>query len=359
MKKIIAYYLPQFHEFKENNEWWGEGYTEWNNVKSAKPLFKGHIQPRIPIDGYYDLTKIDTLVSQVNLAKKYGVYGFCLYHYWFEGKLLMEKPSEILLENKAININFCFSWANHNFHNKVQFKKRVLLIEQTYGELEDWKRHFDYLAAFFQDKRYIKIKNKPVFILYDAKNIFKVSEMMKYFNFRSKELGFDGIHFTNTLKDRLDVEISSINEFDSQVEYQPYFSNYYNTFRSRLYDFKRLLCKDIFKKPLKLQSNKVWHNIVRSTPKNGVQTFIGAYTSWDTSPRWKERGIIHIGGSKELFRKYMEIQNNRSSESIGDFLFITAWNEWGEGAYLEGDSQNNYMYLEVISELFGNHNNKI
>jgi hypothetical protein len=354
-KKVIAFYLPQFHTFKENNEWWGDGYTEWNNVKNATPLFSGHLQPRIPLEGYYDLSTVKDIQNQALLAKKHNIHGFCFYHYWFEGKLLMNKPAELLLSNLDININFCFSWANHNFHNKVQYKQRILLLEQTYGGKDDWINHFDYLLTFFKDDRYIKVNNKPMLILYDSKNIPNLLEMMSFFNSRALASGFSGIHFVNTLKDYLDVDVSSKFDFAAQVEYQPYFSNYYNILKSKFYDLRRIFYKDFLKKPLLLDTKKVWKNIVRSTPKNKIDTYIGAYTGWDTSPRWGSRSIIHINGNLECFAKNFEYQINRNASNLGEFVFITAWNEWGEGAYLEPDQSNKYAYLETVKSIMDIH----
>ena len=143
--KIIAFYLPQFHEFRENDEWWGKGFTEWTNVKSAKPLYKGHNQPKVPYgEKYYNLLDTETLRWQSKLAKEYGVYGFCYYHYWFDGKMLMNRPMELLLENTDITQKFCICWANEKWTKAWAKKERTVLIDQTYGNEKDWKEHFEY-----------------------------------------------------------------------------------------------------------------------------------------------------------------------------------------------------------------------
>ena len=144
--KIIAFYLPQFHCFPENDAWWGTGFTEWNNVRSAQPLFKNHNQPRVPLDNnYYDLTETENLRWQAHLAQKYGVYGFCYYHYWFNGKLLMEKPMEQMLSDKEIQLPFCICWANENWTKAWAKRSKEVLIAQNYENKEDWKKHFEYL----------------------------------------------------------------------------------------------------------------------------------------------------------------------------------------------------------------------
>ena len=164
--KIIAFYLPQFHSFPENDEWWGKGFTEWTNVKRAKPSFKGHYQPRIPLNkNYYNLTDVNALKWQADIAKKYGVYGFCYYHYWFDGHMLMEKPMEIMLQNKEVDLPFCICWANENWTKAWAQHSRKVLIAQTYGDKKDWEKHFYYLLPFFKDKRYIYKDGMPIFVI--------------------------------------------------------------------------------------------------------------------------------------------------------------------------------------------------
>ena len=165
--KIIAFYLPQFHNIPENDEWWGNGFTEWTNVKKAKPIFEGHQQPKVPLNNnYYNLLDDNVKVWQADLAKKYGVYGFCYYHYWFNGKMLLEKPMEQMLENKEVDIPFCISWANEPWTKAWVGDEKKMLIAQEYGQEEEWKEHFMYLLPFFKDERYIKKDGKPFFIFY-------------------------------------------------------------------------------------------------------------------------------------------------------------------------------------------------
>ena len=159
--KIIAFYLPQFHNIPENDEWWGDGFTEWTNVKKAKPLYEGHMQPRVPLGGnYYNLLDDNVKIWQADLAKKYGVYGFCYYHYWFNGKMLLEKPMEQMLANKEVDIPFCICWANEPWTKAWVGDERKLLIAQEYGQEEEWKQHFMYLLPFFKDERYITKNGK-------------------------------------------------------------------------------------------------------------------------------------------------------------------------------------------------------
>ena len=159
--KIIAFYLPQFHRIPENDKWWGEGFTEWTNTKSSKPLFKGHDQPKEPLnDNYYNLLDKDTRKWQGELAKKYGIYAFCYYHYWFNGKLLLQKPIEKMLNQNEPNLPFCMCWANEPWSRSWDGREKEVIMPQAYGEKKQWKKHFDYLLPFFKDTRYIKVGNK-------------------------------------------------------------------------------------------------------------------------------------------------------------------------------------------------------
>ena len=263
MTRIIALYLPQFHEIPENDEWWGEGHTEWRSCKNAVPLFRKHYQPRIPLnEHYYDLTDPKEQEWQSRIAMAYGIDGFCYYHYWFQGKLLLEKPAEMMLKNIKVKIPFCFSWANHSWTNSLRKKGRHFLIKQEYGDKDDWIKHFYYLLPFFKDKRYIKISAKPVIIIYDAANIPCWDEMQACWEKLSKENGIDGIYYISTLKLIGDQSFAEHHGFDAQFEYQPRYS--VGMGRKTIYAFqyntRRLVCRDILKKYL-VQNTKTYETI--------------------------------------------------------------------------------------------------
>ena len=201
--KILAMYLPQFHRVLENDEWWGNGFTDWVSAKKAKPLYEGHYQPHVPLgENYYNLLNKDVMVWQAELMKKYGVDGMCIYHYWFkDGRKILEKPAENLLQWKEIEMPFCFCWANETWARSwAQIQganswadmyeqyaadgsdqsQKAILLEQQYGEKKDWKKHFDYLNMFFRDERYIKIDDKPIFDFYKTADISCLDEMICY-----------------------------------------------------------------------------------------------------------------------------------------------------------------------------------
>jgi hypothetical protein len=215
MKKY-AFFLPQFHEIEENNKWWGKGFTEWVNVKKAKPLYKDHLQPKEPEDGYYNLLDKNTVIHQTSLIHKYGIDGMIYYHYYFKGKKLLEKPVENLLRWKEINQPFFFCWANHSWI-KSWNGTQEMLQEQVYGDEIDWENHFNYLLPFFKDKRYIKKDNKPLFMIF--KSIFKEKDdIFNFFNNKCKENGFDGIYIINSCNDLKEFDINS----HAQTEYSTY-----------------------------------------------------------------------------------------------------------------------------------------
>ena len=192
--KIIAFYLPQFHTIPENDKWWGKGFTEWVNVKNAKPLFEGHCQPRVPLgNNYYDLLDIKTIEWQSELAEKYGIYGFCFYHYWFNGRMLLEKPIEMYRNDKNCRTHYCICWANEDWTNQWTTEKPKTFIKQTYGGRDEWKQHFDYFLPYFKDDRYIRIDNKPLLVFYSPEKIKDLPDIIDLWDDMAKENGFKGI----------------------------------------------------------------------------------------------------------------------------------------------------------------------
>lgn len=185
--------LPQFHTFPENDKWWGKGFTEWTNTKKAMPLFPKHYQPRTPLINCYDLTKKENILWQMETAKKYGVYGFCYYHYWFNGKLLMEKPLEIM-RNLDERLPYCLCWANEPWTRAWDGKTKEILMPQEYGGKKEWENHLNYLLTFFNDEKYIKIDNKPVLLLYKASSIIDCDSMIDFWNDSCVKHGFSGIY---------------------------------------------------------------------------------------------------------------------------------------------------------------------
>lgn len=354
MIKIIALYLPQFHETAENNKWWGKGFTEWDNCKRAVSRKKNNYQPRVPLnENYYNLLNENDQINQANIAKKYGVSGFCYYHYWFCGKLLLQKPMENMLSNKKIDIPFCISWANHSWMNKNNKFNQVTLLKQEYGDKEDWIKHFYFLLSYFKDERYIKVEDKPMLVIHDSPSIVCWVEMKQVWDELAKQNGLNGIFYVNTLKNDKDIDFSTEGNFDAQFECQPTFAlNAKRKFnKTYFWNLERIIYRDILNKVYQYDYDKVWKFVFKKTSTNNVTTYLGAYNDWDIIPRWGDRGNFHSGASPEKFEKYLKQQVNRAKKlDKSEFLFINAWNEWSEGAYLEPDEKYGYKYLEAVKQ---------
>lgn len=345
--KIIAFYLPQFHEIPENNEWWGKGFTEWTNTKKAVSFFKDHNQPKTPLnDNFYSLLDINTLKWQADLAHKYGVYGFCYYHYWFNGKKLLERPMEMLLKHKEIDMPFCISWANETWSRTWSGKESEILIQQTYGAKEDWESHLQYLLPFFRDERYIKKDGQPVFILYKAAKIDKCEEMIQYWNTRLQDYNLPQLYTIETLSGA--QKKKACKDTQSALEFEPMY-----TIRNKMlwYKYKREIIGRLqlwrIGVYIKLRYDKICGCIVNRKSDN----YMGLFPGWDNTARKGKKAMIVIGNDPDKFEKYLRKQYIKSAQQNKEFIFINAWNEWAEGAYLEPDVRNGYEYLEAVQKV--------
>lgn len=348
--KVLAMHLPQYHSIPENDEWWGKGFTDWINVKKAKPLFKGHQQPVVPLNNnYYDMTDINTINSQAQMARKYGVYGFCYYHYWFNGKMLLEKPCEILKDHKEVDINYCFCWANETWARTWDGKEKDILIQQAFGGKKDWKAHIEYLIPFFKDNRYIKIDNRPVMFFYSCIRIEDFNQMIDYWNGILESQGLNKIYvveFVNSFNNGKN-EINS----DVLVEFQPHCVTRYTV--SNLIKAKRLICKKAGLTDF-LSYDYVWKKLINNKEKyNGKKLWRSAFVGFDNTPRKGKKGMVIKDSAPDKFKEYLsELVNDTKRNYDDSFLVINAWNEWAEGAVLEPTEQNGYSYLEAIKTVF-------
>ena len=361
--KIIANYLPQYHEIPENDKWWGKGFTDWIAVKKAEPLFTGHRQPRVPLNkNYYDLSKVENIRWQANLAKKYGIYGFGIYHYWFSSDLqLLQTPSEIILEHKDIDINFMFIWDNYtwkrtwsklatgnvwapsfdgdNTDNSNMKDSNGILAELKYGNQKDWECHFNYLLKFFMDDRYIKIDNKPVFAFYQPRNNFAVIKgMVDYWDLLAKKHGFAGIMC-------LSKDILYPAKLERRMKYTPF------QMTTPFLFLKYKIKSNIYKKREKIavwDYDEVWKDILFEARLSSKKSYLCGFVDYDDSPRRGNKSRIIIGGTTEKFKKYMSRLIQISKRQNKEFVFLMAWNEWGEGSYLEPDTKYQYKYLEAL-----------
>lgn len=347
--KVLAFYLPQFHRVKENDEWWGEGFTEWTTVKAAEKLFDGHNQPRVPLNqNYYDLTEHDTMAWQAGLMHKYRIDGMCMYHYWFEnGRRILEKPAENLLGWKDIPMPFCFCWANETWSRTWEKFTDVnvwvgkdspernphesnILLKQTYGREKDWEEHLRYLLPFFKDSRYIKLDGKPVFCIFKPGQIFQLWEMVSYFNRRAMDNGFPGIYIIGMEEGQKDgMDAACIRQpYCAVQEYQKRHGYTWQGLKVYPYDE---VCK------------------IQMEEKAGdAKTYFCCAVDFDSTPRMGNNGLLLQGASPEKFYGFFRDGYRKSLRSGNEFVFLNAWNEWGEGMYLEPDEKYGCQYLEAV-----------
>ncbi|WP_240056533.1 glycoside hydrolase family 99-like domain-containing protein [Bacillus mesophilum] len=343
--KLIAFYLPQFHEIPENNMWWGKGFTEWTNTKKAEPLFHEHYQPRIPFEqNYYDLTDSSVRNWQAELAKSFGIYGFCYYHYWFKGKLLLETPLQEVLKLSEPDFPFCLSWANEPWTRKWDGSENEVLMPQDYGDENDWQEHFEYLKQVFSDDRYIKVDGKPIFLIYRPQIIPDCDKMLDYWDDLAKKSGWNGMYFIETLNGFPKKKL--FKNFQAAVEFEPHYTmalgeadNAWRVMESFEHKSKHVLDYD-----------EVWSNILDRNPIL-PNTIPGAFVDWDNTARLGQNSTVYEGASPEKWKDYLSKQLIRAREvHNSEFLFINAWNEWAEGAYLEPDMKYGFNYLEAVKD---------
>ncbi len=356
--KVIALYLPQFHEFPENNRWWGEGYTEWTAVKKAEPVFKGHIQPKHPEGGYYDLVKDqpETFIRQAELAKEYGIYGFSFYQYYFKGKMLMEKPMEILRSHPEVDIRYCITWANETWTRTWYGLDEDILMKQEYGNEEDWRHHFLYNLNFFKDERYIKKDNKPVFMIYRTFDIDCLKEMKEKWDSWAKEEGFDGIFWIGG-KTAGEAEKRE-GLLDAYYYFEPGYTLKHDLgkFRSLIYNVKvaagtvrnRFLSKGGQKiLERRIPVDWIYERIISREYRDNE--YPGIIAEWDNTPRRGYKGLVYTGTKGSKLKKALKFLKERE-ELKDSFIFLNAWNEWGEGAMIEPTLEKGREYLNAVKE---------
>lgn len=347
--KVIAFYLPQFHPTPENNKWWGNGFTEWTNTARAVPLFSGHYQPHIPADlGFYDLRCPETRAAQAELAREYGVAGFCYYHYWFSGRRILERPFDEVLESGEPDFPFCLCWANHSWSTVWQGTDDTL-IRQDYPGWEDHRAHFDYLLRAFRDPRYMTVNGKPIFVVYDPDAIPEVRKFVDFWNALAIEAGLPGLHF---------VGVSHRNEswnpcergFDaSTMQALPVRNGRIprRYWRTKL----KLLLKGNQHELSIYDYKEVLPSLLRPKPVDWVDYPL-ALPCWDNTPRSGMRGLVLHGSTPDLFRKHFQQAIARVSDkpAAEQIIFLKAWNEWAEGNYIEPDLKWGHGYLETIRD---------
>lgn len=347
--RLIAFYLPQFYPTPENDEWWAKGFTEWTNVGNAKPLFKGHYQPRVPADlGYYDLRMPEVREMQAQMAKESGIEGFCYWHYWFNGRRLLDRVFSEVVESGTPDFPFCLCWANHSWYQKTwdPQKPDKLLIEQTYPGIEDYKAHFYAMLPAFKDPRYMKVNGSLIFGLFAPLDIPDFIVFKETWNRLAVENGLEGFYFFGFTFARKNVEKIRLAGYDSIV-FDPVKEltdniSFVNKVKRKLLNIPYLIRYSDY-------VDNLLSNLVVSSKDHPCIN-----PNFDHSPRSAYRGVIlHESSPKkwaDLCRRVFDQCKKRSAEE--NLVFIKAWNEWGEGNYLEPDLKYGTEYCDKLKEAY-------
>lgn len=353
---VIAFYLPQFHPTEDNDKWWGKGFTEWTNVGKARPLYPGHYQPKVPADlGYYDLRLPEVREKQAELARMAGIEAFCYYHYWFGGgKQELEYPFNEVLNSGKPDFPFCLCWANESWHAKFWNKdgtcKKKVLIEQRYIGERDYIYHFQSLLDAFRDKRYYKIDDKPVFMLYRPLEFLDVANFISTWRNLAKENNINDIYFIAQTTMRADIDRILSLGFDA-VNYVGLWEwKSRNLFCSKL---KRYFFSKILNIPyIHRYSDMVNKLSLMNREYEDSKVFPTIIPNWDHTPRSGVGGYVLHGSTPNLFQKHVRtVLNNMRNKSINRrYLFLKSWNEWGEGNYMEPDLKYGCRYINVLSK---------
>jgi Glycosyltransferase WbsX len=352
---LIAFHLPQFHPIPENDRWWGKGFTEWTNVTRAKPMFVGHDQPHLPADlGFYDLRLPEARAAQAELAREYGIHGFCYYHYWFNGRRLLERPFNDILDSGEPDFPFCLCWANEPWSRRWLGEERDILMPQSHSP-EDDLAHGRWLARAFADRRYIRVDDRPVFLVYRPAHL--AEPLAAVARIREAVMG-EGL--PNPLMVGVDAHCPGTDcrtfgfdltmAFEPQLGVLPMFMRDGSNVRRLVQNAIR---RGVPNGRLKLydegEARRTIKRIARPFPH-----YRCAFVSWDNSPRRGADGIIMVGGSPELFEADLRstIESARGDGPPGDaIVFVNAWNEWAEGNHLEPDRKHGRAYLEAVRKV--------
>ena len=341
--RLIAFYLPQYHPIPENDSWWGKGFTEWTSVAKAKPLFRGHYQPHLPADlGFYDLRLSEARSAQAQLAREHGIYGFCYYHYWFNGKLLLERPFNDVLASGQPDFPFCLCWANENWTRAWDGLEHDILIAQRY-HVEDDRRHIHWLIEAFRDRRYIRVDGKPLLLVYRVSNLPDPLQTASLWREEAHRAGIGELYLATVeslLNDRIDpIRIG----FDAAVEFQPDWSNLGFSWRRLGFPWRRL------DRTVRIYDYPSIINKALQKAKPQYRRFPCVTPAWDNTPRRIQNAVVFSGSTPEFYQGWLTqiLENFTPASPEENLVFVNAWNEWGEGAHLEPCQKWGRAYLEA------------
>ncbi len=349
--RSIAFYLPQFHPIPENDEWWGRGFTEWTNVTKAKPLFKGHYQPHLPADlGFYDLRLPELREAQADLARRFGVDAFCYYHYWFNGRRLLDRPFREVLASGRPDFPFMLCWANENWTRVWDGGGALILLEQAYSEDDD-REHLKALVSAFKDPRYVKVEGKPVFLVYRVADLPDPKRTAAIWREEAERAGLPGIYLCRVERMPPDHADPAEIGFDAGVEFQPDHMRVggFVTGSTGARILRRIVRPE---HPFRHNQIYSYDDLVERSlaqPQPGYVRFPCVTPSWDNSSRRKQWATIFVGSTPEKYGGWLEqtLRRFQPCSSDADLVFTNAWNEWAEGNHLEPDQRWGLGYLEA------------
>lgn len=354
--KVIALYLPQYHPTPDNDRWWGEGFTEWTNVAKAKRLYRGHYQPRIPANlGFYDLRLPEVREKQAQMATRAGISAFCYYHYWFgNGKQELERPFNEVVASGKPNFPFCLCWANESWYSKMWNHdgkvEKKLLVNQEYPGRIDNKQHFYALLNAFKDQRYLRIRNRLVFMVYKPRLFSHCQEFMEQWNELAQENGLEGFFFIGHCQNP--TSVSEIKEMQSMgfeavnvlrlTNFQANASN----FVSKTWNY---LTHHLLNKPYINDYNKILSKLT-GTEGRLPYVYPSIVPNWDHTPRSGRGGYLYENCEPSLFEKHcrMVIDEVKDKPEEDRIIFLKSWNEWGEGNYMEPDLRYGFGYIDAL-----------
>jgi lipopolysaccharide biosynthesis protein len=351
--KYIAMHLPQFHPIPENDAWWGAGFTEWTNVTKARPRFRGHEQPQLPADlGYYDLRLPEARHAQAALAHRYGIDGFCYYHYWFAGQRLLERPVNEILSSGAPTFPFCLCWANESWTRRWDGGAHDVLIAQQYSEADDIA-HFNWLLSAFRDPRYIRVEGKPLFLIYRAQDVTTLRHLTATWQRLAREAGLPGlclINVRNGWSEHLDPRDLQL---QGSMKFHPFWPTVDHVFaaqqRRSVPARVRTLLGTARTGDRVISYPRYVDAAMAATPPDYLE-FPSVVPRWDNSPRRARDATILHGSTPALFGRWLQHETQRAQQLPTEhrIVFVNAWNEWAEGNHLEPDLRHGLSYLEAV-----------
>ena len=348
--RAIAFYLPQFHPIPENDEWWGKGFTEWTNTAKARPMFRGHYQPHIPADlGFYDLRVPETRVRQAEMARAYGIEGFCYYHYWFAGRRVLERPFGEVLASGDPDFPFCLCWANETWSGVWHGAPNKTLIEQTYPGEADHRAHFAALLPAFRDPRYIQVDGKPMFIIYKPLQVQEVGDTLRLWRSMAAEAGLAGLHLVGCSNGS--SEDFSTAGYDATIHSSELKQRRWrNDWRNPYVRIQQKINHYLGMPHVRSYADLVAEQKARPGASNIYPSIVHA---WDNTPRSGKNGVAYKDSSPELFRKALgsvvEAVSGRPEDRR--VVFLKSWNEWAEGNHLEPDLRHGTAYLQAVADV--------